>query len=63
MVGLLIVAVVGTDVDRRLSDVVADGAVFMRIQGSYGISSLVAQDCDCYYKPPLIIVGFSRDIL
>lgn len=43
MVGLLVIAV-SVHVDKRLSDVLADGAVFMDVPGIYGYLPLV--DCD-----------------
>lgn len=48
VVGLLVV-VVGSCVDRRLSYFVVDGAVFKRIPGILGVLQSVARDCDCLY--------------
>lgn len=62
MVGLLVVVVC---VHERLDYAVVDGAVFMRIPVVYGVSALVARDCDINYKhtPLLIVIGFLNDQL
>lgn len=49
MVGLLIV-IVNVCIDRKLSDAVVDGLVFIRFLDIYGVLSLIARDFDCSYK-------------
>lgn len=45
MVDLLVI-VVGVNVNRKLSDAVADHAVFTRISGVYAVLPLVTRNCD-----------------
>lgn len=42
----LFVIVIGVNVDRKLSDAVADRAVFMRIPGIYAVLPLVTRNYD-----------------
>lgn len=41
------VVITGVRVDRRASDAMADGTVFMRIPGIYGVLPLMTLDCEC----------------